>query len=206
MEKRQPSMTVNFVRSENCNFEIANRGKDEEGSAAVGKPFLTWKRESTVRATKKRDVLLQERTERAIAIWIEEQVRRRIPAARVVAFDPRRSIFRHFYKSMGETVRTVSFYFRLEKRFSASEGWLTGFLQEMHFIMCKITGEYWTIDEGAAKIFPVELTRSIEDGDYSADQVVGGTVKRDFCWRKKLPEAVLPSHEDEKTAEWYVKA
>ncbi|GFX97574.1 tigger transposable element-derived protein 1 [Trichonephila clavipes] len=114
-----------------------------EGSTAIGKHFNLG--ESTVRAIKKneaairksvisgtklstkfasytRDVLL-ERTERAIAIWIEEQVQRRIPCA--------------------------------------------------------------TADEGAAKIFPEELAKIIEDGDYSADQVFNAD-ETGLYW-KKLP-------------------
>ncbi|GFV12512.1 HTH CENPB-type domain-containing protein, partial [Trichonephila clavipes] len=121
-------------------------GKGEE-STAIGKHFNLG--ESTVRAIKKNeaairksdssgtklstkfasytmDVLL-ERTERAIAIWIEEQVQRRIP----------------------------------------------------------ITGESATAEEGAAKIFPEELAKIIEDGDYSADQVFN-TDQTGLYW-KKLP-------------------
>ncbi|GFU41869.1 HTH CENPB-type domain-containing protein [Trichonephila clavipes] len=128
--EKKTSKTVNFVGNENCNFRSLRKG---EGSTAIGKHFNFG--ESTVRAIKKneaairksvisgtklstkfasytRDVLL-ERTERAIAIWIEEQVQRRI----------------------------------------------------------LITGESATADEGAAKIFPEELAKIIEDGDYSADQV-----------------------------------
>ncbi|GFW53487.1 tigger transposable element-derived protein 1 [Trichonephila clavipes] len=130
-----------------------------EGSTAVGKHFNLG--ESTVRAIKKneatirksvisgtklstkfasytRDVLL-ERTERAIAIWIQEQVQRRIP----------------------------------------------------------ITGESATADEGAAKIFPEELAKIIEDGDYSADQVFNAD-ETGLYW-KKLPNRTYIA-KDEKTA------
>ncbi|GFT39704.1 hypothetical protein TNCV_1578981 [Trichonephila clavipes] len=50
------------------------------------------------------------------------------------------------------------------KEFSSSKGWLTGFLKRnvLHYI--KITGESATAEEGAAKIFPEELTKTIEDG------------------------------------------
>ncbi|GFV96966.1 tigger transposable element-derived protein 1 [Trichonephila clavipes] len=130
-----------------------------EGSTAIGKHFNLG--QSTVRAIKKneaairksvisgtklstkfasytRDVLL-ERTERAIAIWIEEQVQRRIP----------------------------------------------------------ITGESATADEGAAKIFPEELAKIIEDGDYSADEVFNADEKGVY-W-KKLPNRTYTA-KDEKTA------
>ncbi|GFU56562.1 HTH CENPB-type domain-containing protein [Trichonephila clavipes] len=57
------------------------------------------------------------------------------------------------------------------KEFSASKGWLTGFLKRNTLHNIKITGESATAEEGAAKIFPEELAKIIEDGDYSADQV-----------------------------------
>ncbi|GFX47983.1 tigger transposable element-derived protein 1 [Trichonephila clavipes] len=138
---------------------ILNRLGKGEGSTAIGKHFNLG--ESTVRAIKKnegairksvisgtklstkfasytRDVLL-ERTERAIAIWIEEQVQRRIP----------------------------------------------------------VTGERATADEGAAKIFPEELAKFIEDGDYSADQVFNAG-ETGLYW-KKMPNRTYIA-KDEKTA------
>ncbi|GFY18748.1 tigger transposable element-derived protein 1 [Trichonephila clavipes] len=138
---------------------MLDRLRKGEGSTAVGKHFNLG--ESTVRAIKKneatirklvisgtklstkfasytRDVLL-ERTERAIAIWIEEQVQRRIP----------------------------------------------------------ITGESATADEGAAKIFPEELVKIIEDGDYSADQVFNAD-EIGLYWKKLLNCTYITK--DEKTA------
>ncbi|GFV02857.1 tigger transposable element-derived protein 1 [Trichonephila clavipes] len=132
-----------------------------EGSTAIGKHFNL--DESTVRAIKKneaairksvvsgtklstkftsytRDVLL-ERTERAIAIWIEEQVQRRIPVSG--------------------------------------------------------NKESATADEGAAKIFPEELAKFIEDGDYSADQVFNADETGHY-W-KKLPTRTYIA-KDKKTA------
>ncbi|GFX96971.1 tigger transposable element-derived protein 1 [Trichonephila clavipes] len=144
---------------ENWVASTENRLGKGEGSTAIGKHFNLG--ESTVRAIKKneaairksvisgtklstkfasctRDVLL-ERTERAIAIWIEEQVQRRIP----------------------------------------------------------ITGESATADEGAAKIFPEELAKIIEDVDYSADQVFNAD-ETGLYW-KKLPYRTYIA-KDKKTA------
>ncbi|GFU42005.1 tigger transposable element-derived protein 1 [Trichonephila clavipes] len=83
------------------------------------------------------------------------------------------------------------------KEFSASKGWLTGFLKRnaLHYI--KITGESATADEGAAKIFPEELAKIIEDGDYSADQVFKAD-ETGLYW-KKLPNRTYIA-KDEKTA------
>ncbi|GFV29964.1 tigger transposable element-derived protein 1 [Trichonephila clavipes] len=49
----------------------------------------------------------------------------------------------------------------------------------------KITGESATVDEGAAKIFPEELAKTIDDGDYSFDQVFNAD-ETGLYW-KKLP-------------------
>ncbi|GFX22977.1 tigger transposable element-derived protein 1 [Trichonephila clavipes] len=134
---------------------ILDRLGKGEGSTAIGKKFNLG--ESTVRAIKKNEAairksvisgtklstkfatytrgVLLERTERAIAIWIEEQVQRRIPSA--------------------------------------------------------------TADEGAAKIFPEELAKNIEDGDYSAGQVFNAD-ETGLYW-KKLPNRTYIA-KDEKTA------
>ncbi|GFX44932.1 tigger transposable element-derived protein 1 [Trichonephila clavipes] len=83
------------------------------------------------------------------------------------------------------------------KEFSASKGWLTRFLKRNALHNIKITGESATADEGAAKIFQEELTKIIEDGDYSADQVFNAD-ETGLYW-KKMPNRTYIAKE-EKTA------
>ncbi|GFU10090.1 tigger transposable element-derived protein 1 [Trichonephila clavipes] len=83
------------------------------------------------------------------------------------------------------------------KEFSASKGWLTGFLKRNALHNIKITGESATADEGAAKIFPEELAKIIEDGGYSADQVFNAD-ETGLYW-KKLPNRTYIA-KDEKSA------
>ncbi|GFT95467.1 tigger transposable element-derived protein 1 [Trichonephila clavipes] len=83
------------------------------------------------------------------------------------------------------------------KEFSASKGWLTGFLKRNVLHNIKITGESATADEGAAKIFPEELAKIIENGDYSADQVFNAD-ETGLYW-KKMPNRTYIA-KDEKTA------
>ncbi|GFT59561.1 tigger transposable element-derived protein 1 [Trichonephila clavipes] len=158
------SLNLNLEVEDEVVSEEQNRLGKGEGSTAIGKHFNLG--ESTVRAIKKNeaairksvtsgtklstkfasytmDVLL-ERTERAIAIWIEEQVQRRIPVSGYLIQEKALQ----FYKSMKK-------------------------------------GESATADEGAAKIFPEELAKIIEDGDYSADQVFNAD-ETGLYW-KKLP-------------------
>ncbi|GFY04233.1 tigger transposable element-derived protein 1 [Trichonephila clavipes] len=185
---------------------ILDRLGKGEGSTAIGKHFNLG--ESTVRAIKKneaairksvisgtklstkfasytRDVLL-ERTERAIAIWIGEQVQKKIPVSGYLIQEKALK----FYKSMKQSEQSASTS-KAGKVFSASKGWLTGFLKRNALHNIKITGESATADEGAAKILPEELAKIIEDGDYSADQVFNadGT----GLYRKRLPITVLTS-------------
>ncbi|GFS82468.1 tigger transposable element-derived protein 1 [Trichonephila clavipes] len=83
------------------------------------------------------------------------------------------------------------------KEFSASKGWLTGFLKRNALHNIKITGESATADEGVAKIFPEELAKIIEDGDYSVDQVFNAD-ETGLYW-KKLPNRTYIT-KDENTA------
>ncbi|GFT77006.1 uncharacterized protein TNCV_1099051 [Trichonephila clavipes] len=122
-------------------IEILDRLGKGEGSTAIGKHFNL--DESTVRAIKKneaairksvisgtklstkfasytRDVLL-ERTDRAIAIWIEEQVQRRIPVSGYLIQEKALQ----FYKSM-KLSEPSTYTSQAGKEFSASKGWLTG--------------------------------------------------------------------------------
>ncbi|GFU69767.1 HTH CENPB-type domain-containing protein [Trichonephila clavipes] len=136
-------------------FSFNRLGKGE-GSTAIGKHFNLG--ESTVRAIKKneaaitklvisetklstkfasytRDVLL-ERTESAIAIWIEEQVQRRIPVSGYLIQEKALQ----FYKSMKQSEPSTSTS-QAGKEFSASKGYLTGFLKRNALHNNKITGE-----------------------------------------------------------------
>ncbi|GFV82375.1 tigger transposable element-derived protein 1 [Trichonephila clavipes] len=83
------------------------------------------------------------------------------------------------------------------KEFSASKGWLTGFLKRNALHNIKITGESATAYEGTAEIFPEELAKIIEDGDYSADQVFNAD-ETGLYW-KKMPNRTYIA-KNEKTA------
>ncbi|GFY25486.1 tigger transposable element-derived protein 1 [Trichonephila clavipes] len=136
--------------------------------------------------------VLLERTERAIAIWIEEQVQRRIPVSGYLIQEKALQ----FYKSMKQSEPSTSTS-QAGKEFSASKGWLTGLLKRNAFHNIIITGESATADEGAAKIFPEELAKIIEDGDYSADQVLNAD-ETGLYW-KKMPNRTYIA-KNEKTA------
>ncbi|GFV94127.1 tigger transposable element-derived protein 1 [Trichonephila clavipes] len=163
----------------------------KKNEAAIRKSVISGTKLSTKFASYTRDVLL-ERTERAIAIWIEEQVQRRIPVSGYLIQE--KALL--FYKSMKQSEPSTSTS-QAGKEFSASKGWLTGFLKRNALHNIKITGDSATADEGAAKIFPEELAKFIEDGDYSADQAFNADETGHY-W-KKLPNRTYIA-KDEKTA------
>lgn len=99
-----------------------------------------------------------------------------------------------FYLSLGFSYRVTVMPQQLEPststsqagtEFSASAGWLTGFLKRNSFHNVKITGEVASADEEAAKIFPEQLTKIIEDGGYCPDQVFNADETGLFS--KKMP-------------------
>ncbi|GFT51942.1 tigger transposable element-derived protein 1 [Trichonephila clavipes] len=163
----------------------------KKNEAAIRKSVISGTKLSTKFASYTRDVSL-ERTERAIAIWIEERVQRRILVSGYLIQEKALQ----FYKSLKQSEPSTSTS-QAGKEFSASKGWLTGFLKRNALHNIKITGESATADEGAAKIFPGELAKIIEDGDYSADQVFNAD-ETGLYW-KKLPNRTYVA-KDEKTA------
>ncbi|GFU69649.1 tigger transposable element-derived protein 1 [Trichonephila clavipes] len=106
LEKGEGSMAIrkHFNLGE---FTVRAIKKNE---AAIRKSVISGTRLSTKFASYTRDVLL-EKTERAIAIWIEEQVQRRISVSGYLIQEKALQ----FYKS-NETVRTINFHFPSWKR------------------------------------------------------------------------------------------
>ncbi|GFV95926.1 tigger transposable element-derived protein 1 [Trichonephila clavipes] len=127
----------------------------KKNEAAIGKSAISGTKLSTKFASYTRNVLL-ERTDRATAIWIEEQVQRRIHVSGYIFQEKALQ----FYKSMKQSEPSTSTS-QAGKEFSASKGWLTGFLKRNALHNITITGESATADEGAAKIFPEELAKII---------------------------------------------
>ncbi|GFX82492.1 tigger transposable element-derived protein 1 [Trichonephila clavipes] len=125
--------------------------------------------------------------------WLfQEQVQRRIPVSGYLIQEKALQ----FYNSIKQSEPSTSTS-QAGKEFSASKGWLTGFLKRNALHNIKITGESATADEGAAKIFPEEAAKIIVDGNYSADQVFNAD-ETGLYW-KKLPNRTYIT-KDEKTA------
>ena len=72
-----------------------------------------------------------------------------------------------------------------QPEFSASTGWMTSFLKRHALHNIKIKGETASADELAAKEFPQELRKIIEDGRQTPDQV--WNVDESGLFWKKMP-------------------
>ncbi|GFS92101.1 HTH CENPB-type domain-containing protein [Trichonephila clavipes] len=130
MKKRHKSRDVTNRTSESTVRAI------KKNEAAIRKSVISGTKLSIVNfASYTRDVLL-ERTERAIVIWIEEQVQRRIPVSGYLIQEKALQ----FYKSMKQSEPSTSTS-QAGKEFSASKGWLTRFLRRNALRNINITGE-----------------------------------------------------------------
>ncbi|GFU84242.1 tigger transposable element-derived protein 1, partial [Trichonephila clavipes] len=176
-----------------------------ERSTAVGKRFHLG--ESTIRAIKKneaairksvrsgtnlsskissysRDTLI-EKTEKALVIWIEDLTQKRIPLdGHLIKMKALK-----FYKELKESEPSTSSR-ESNPQFSASTGWLTGFIKRHSFHNLKIKGEVASADEEAARKYPEKLAKIIKDGEYCAHQVFNAD-ETGLFWKKCQPVLTL---------------
>lgn len=168
-------------------IKILDRLAAGEGATSVGKRFSL--NESTIRTIKKNEEsirqsviagtklsahtssytrdIVKEKMEKALVIWIEDSSQKRIP----VDGNTIKHMTLRFYNQIKEKEPQTSVQNDKKFEFSASTGWMTGFLQRHALHNIKIKGEIASADEPAAKEFPAKLAKIIEDGNYTPDQV-----------------------------------
>ncbi|UYV73113.1 PMPCA [Cordylochernes scorpioides] len=89
-----------------------------------------------------------------------------------------------FYKELKESEPSTSSR-ESNPQFSASTGWLTGFIKRHSFHNLKIKGEVASADEEAARKYPEKLAKIIKDGGYCAHQIFNAE-ETGLFW-KKMP-------------------
>ncbi|UYV78809.1 hypothetical protein LAZ67_16002855 [Cordylochernes scorpioides] len=89
-----------------------------------------------------------------------------------------------FYKELKESEPSTSSR-ESNPQFSASTGWLTGFIKRHSFHNLKIKGEVASADEEAARKYPEKLAKIIKDGGYCAHQIFN--VDEAGLFWKKMP-------------------
>lgn len=87
---------------------------------------------------------------------------------------------------------------QIERSFSASKGWLVGFLNRNSLHNAKITGEIASADTEGAKEYPEKLTKIIEDGGLLLDQVFN-TDETGLFW-KKMPDRTYIAKSEKRTS------
>ncbi|GFX39838.1 tigger transposable element-derived protein 1 [Trichonephila clavipes] len=108
----------------------------------------------------------KKKTEQALVIWIEDLTQKRIPLdGHLIKMKALK-----FYKELKESEPSTSSR-ESNPQFSASTGWLTGFIERHSFHNLKIKGEVASADEEAARKYPEKLAKIIKDGEYCAHQV-----------------------------------
>ncbi|XP_065265437.1 tigger transposable element-derived protein 1-like [Emys orbicularis] len=105
------------------------------------------------------------KTEKALNLWLEDMNRKR------VAID-------------GNTLREKG-QLSDEKEFKASQGWLSSFRNCFNLKNVQITGEAASANEEAAKAYPEQLKKIIEEKDYLPEQVFNAD-ETGLFW-KKMP-------------------
>ncbi|GFV63494.1 uncharacterized protein TNCV_4553401 [Trichonephila clavipes] len=94
-----------------------------------------------------------------------------------------------FYKELKESEPSTSSR-ESNPQFSASTGWLTGFIKRHSFHNLKIKGEVASADEEAARKYPEKLAKIIKDGEYCAHQVFNAD-ETGLFWKKCQPLLTL---------------
>ncbi|XP_023289525.1 tigger transposable element-derived protein 1-like, partial [Orussus abietinus] len=138
------------------------------------------------------------KTEKALVLWIKDLTKKRIPVHKEFIQEKARQFFhqlKDLEPSSSSCLRNV--------KFSASNGWFTGFLQRYALHNVKIQGEAVSTDETAAMNYRKVLAEIIDDGGYCPNQVFNADGTGLF-W-KKMPSRTFIA-KSEKTANGFKAA
>lgn len=194
---REKTTTKRKAISLETKVTILNKLKAGQGSTSVAKAFGL--NESTVRSIKqvedsirksvssgtnvsqkfssyKRDKAMEE-MEKVLIIWIEDNVRKRIPVDTGSIKHKALRIFQ-LLKDKDQTPSVIEF--------SASKGWFENFKKRHNLHNLHIRGELASGNAKTASEYPAKLARIIEENSYSADQVFNAD-ETGLFW-KKMPK------------------
>ena len=146
---------------------------------AIRKSVISGTQLSSKRSSYSRDTII-EKTEKALVIWIEDLTQKRIP----IDGNLIKQKALKFHRQLKESDISTSSCGR-NQQFTASTGWLTGFIKRHSFHNLRIKGEVASADEEAARIYPEKLAKIIKDGGYCAHQIFNAD-ETGLFW-KKMP-------------------
>lgn len=212
MSKQQQILKRQTISLE-TKIKILDCLRSGEGSTSVGRAFGL--NEATIRTIKKNESSIRqsvisgsalsskttsysrnstlEKTEKHMVLWIEDLQEKKIPIDGKIIKEKALRI----YNRLQELEPSVSHQGTNKIAFNASHGWLTGFLKRHAFHNVKIQGELASADENAAKNYPNELAKIIQEGGYTPDQIFNADETALF-W-KQMPKRTFIS-KSQKTA------
>lgn len=200
MSHKSPVINKRKAISLDTKIKILDQLATGQGATAVGNHFGI--HEATIRTIKKNETairksvcsgtkisaksssyirdVVKEKMEKALVIWIEDKSQKRIPVDGMTIKQTALRIYKHI-KEIEPSTSSQS----KQPEFSASTGWMTGFLKRHALHNIKIKGETASADELAAKEFPQKLLKIVEEGGYTPDQVWNAD-ETGLFW-KKMP-------------------
>jgi hypothetical protein len=119
-----------------------------------------------------------EKLEKALTIWIEDQSQRKVALSGQIIREKALRLYEQL--SQPDSLEENN-----ERTFLASKGWLENFKKRVALHNVKTTGESASADHSAAKDFPAELKKIIEEKGYAPEQVFNAD-ETGLFW-KRLP-------------------
>jgi hypothetical protein len=110
---------------------------------------------------RKRDGLIAD-IEKVLKVWIQDQTSHNIPLSTGIFQARALDLFNAIKAQRGDTQ---------EEAFVASKGWFDRFKARSNLHIIAVQGEAASADTAAAKTYPAELEKIIEDGKYTKKQI-----------------------------------
>lgn len=125
--------------------------------------------------------------EKALLTWIEDHTQKRIPVDTSTIKKKALRTYDQIKKLEPSTSSKPTDDY--QNKFAASNRWLQGFLERHAIHNVKIKGEIASGNITAAKEFPSQLAKIIEEGGYNSDQVFNAD-ETGLFWKKNAKQNV----------------
>uniref|UniRef100_UPI00358E44AC tigger transposable element-derived protein 1-like n=1 Tax=Myxine glutinosa TaxID=7769 RepID=UPI00358E44AC len=132
-----------------------------------------------------------ERMEKALNIWITDQTRKKMLLSGPVIRKKSLRIYKHFHEAPGAkySSSTTATY-----KFQASKGWFENFKRRFDLHNVKLIGEAASADHVAAKNYPPQLKKLIEEKGFRPEQVFNAD-ETELFWKRMPPRTFLSKQE-----------